>query len=167
MDDFPAFVVVGQILRPWGTRGAVRLELTTDFPQRFTQGSEFYLNGQRYRCEQVRVHHRAAVLKLQGVDSLGQAEALRGCFLEVPTSQLPPLPEGTFFRFQILGMEVWTSRGHRLGRVEDVLETGANDVFVVRDGGREVLIPAIDDVVRSVDVAGGRITVEALPGLLE
>ncbi|MBI4233075.1 MAG: 16S rRNA processing protein RimM [Chloroflexi bacterium] len=159
-------VAIGRILRPWGLRGALKVEVTTDFPQRLSPGSQFTIRGQVYRCEESRVHGSAAVLKLQGVDSLEQAESLRGSFLEVPQSQVSPLPEGTYYHFEIIGMEVWTTSGQYLGRVAEILATGSNDVYLVRGTGGEVLIPATTDVIQQVNVEERRITVAALPGLL-
>lgn len=106
-----------------------------------------------------------AILKLQGIDTREGAEELAGIELEVPVNEVPPLPEGSYYHFQILDMEVWTSAGELLGVVEDILSTGSNDVYVVRRGDGEILVPAIDGVVLDVDVKGGRLTVDLPDGL--
>jgi 16S rRNA processing protein RimM len=106
------------------------------------------------------------VLKLAGIDSATAAEALRHRVLEVPEGELRPLGEGEYYHFQILGLEVRTSAGEVLGRVEQIISTGSNDVFVVRGQRGEVLIPAVDDVVKSVNLTVGRMEVEAVEGLL-
>jgi 16S rRNA processing protein RimM len=85
----------------------------------------------------------------------------------VELSDLPPLKPGEFYYFQVVGIEVHLSDGRRLGKIEDVFSTGANDVWVVRVNGREVLIPVIADVVKEIDIAGRRAIVEPIPGLLE
>lgn len=106
-----------------------------------------------------------AILKLRGIDTREDAEGLAGVELEVPTEDVPPLPDGSYYHFQILDMEVWTSAGELLGIVVDILITGSNDVYVVRGGDREILVPALEDVVLEVDVEGGRLTVDLPEGL--
>ena len=106
-----------------------------------------------------------AILKLQGIDTREGAEELASVELEVPIEEVPPLPDGSYYHFQILDMEVWTSAGEHLGIVEDILSTGSNDVYVVRRGDGEILVPAIEGVVLDVDVQGGRLTVDLPDGL--
>ncbi|MBI4337129.1 MAG: 16S rRNA processing protein RimM [Chloroflexi bacterium] len=159
------FVVVGRVLKPWGMRGALRVAVLTDFPQRFAQGSRFYIRGVVYECHWVRRERSTVILKLVGVDTQEQAEALRGQELEIPDSSLMPLPLGTYYVFQLVGLEVYTTQGEALGRVVEVLQTGSNDVYVVRGQGSDLLIPATQEVVKEVDLLGQRMVVELLPGL--
>jgi len=105
------------------------------------------------------------LLHLEGIDTREQAEALRGLLLEVPEDELAPLAEDQYFRFQILGMEVVDQDGQPLGRVEEILDTGATDVYVVRSAEGELLLPAIDTVVKEIDVAGRRMVVDVPEGL--
>lgn len=105
------------------------------------------------------------VLKLAGIETRSQAEALRGAPLAVRREQAVALPPETYFWYQIIGLEVVDLDGRQLGRVAEVLRTGSNDVYVVRSGDRELLLPAIRDVVRAIDLDQGRMTVELLPGL--
>ena len=146
-------------------RGDVKVEPLTVFPERFAAGGRVCMGGVSYTIERCRWQRGHAILKLAGVDSAA-AERMRQRLLEVPEDELHPLGEGEFYHFQILGLEVLTTSGEVLGRVEQIISTGSNDVFVVRGPRGEVLIPALDDVVRSVDPAAGRIEVEAVEGLL-
>jgi 16S rRNA processing protein RimM len=162
----PGYVAVGRIVGPWGLRGDLKVEPLTDFPQRFAAGRSLCLGGVAYSIERCRWQRGRAILKLAGIDSATAAETLRDRLLEVPEEELRPLGEGEYYHFQILGLEVRTTAGEVLGRVEQIISTGSNDVFVVRGQRGEVLIPAVDDVVKSVDPAAGRIEVEAVEGLL-
>jgi len=104
---------------------------------------------------------------LEGIGDADAAEALRGSAVMVAAADLPPLGEGEFYYFQLAGAEVMLTDGRRLGTIEDIMSTGAHDVWVVRDGEREVLVPVISDVVRTMDLAARRVTIEAVPGLLD
>ena len=106
------------------------------------------------------------MLKLRGIDTREQAEALRGASLEITEDDLPALAPETFYVHQIIGLEVVSTVGERLGVVADMFKTAGNDVYVVREDTREILVPAIGQVVKEIDLAGGRIVVEVIPGLL-
>ena len=106
------------------------------------------------------------VLKLSGIDDRNESETLRGKLLEVPESELMRLPQDTYFQHQIVGLEAVTTDGRKLGTIAEILQTGSNDVYVVK-GEREHLIPAIGDVVKEVDLEAGRLVVDAIPGLLD
>jgi 16S rRNA processing protein RimM len=111
-------------------------------------------------------HGQRWLLRLDGIDSREQAEALRGAEIALSLSAVPPLPEGTYYWWQILGMRVVSDEGQELGQVDEILETGANDVYAVRDmTGAELLIPAIESVVLDVDLEVGEIKVHLIPGL--
>jgi 16S rRNA processing protein RimM len=107
------------------------------------------------------------LLRLDGVESRVQAEPMRGHEIALPLEAVPPLPEGTYYHWQILGLRVLSDDGSFLGTVAEILETGANDVYVVRDdAGKEVLLPAIESVILEVDLEGENIKVHLIPGLL-
>ena len=146
-------------------RGELKVDPLTDFPQRFAPGAVLWAGESRYTVQHTRSQPRTLLLELEGIETRTQAESLRGLLLEVPEEELAPLGEDQYFRFQILGMSVVDRDGQPLGRVEEVLETGANDVYIVRDAESELLVPAIDSVVKEVDVAGRRMVVELPEGL--
>ena len=156
---------MGWIRGPHGTRGELKVSTLTDFPERFELGSELWANGARYRVSGVRPHGGGLLVELEGIEMRDQAEALSGALLEVPEQKLASLPDGQYFRFQIIGMEVVDREGRALGRVSDILETGANDVYIARNDEGDLLIPAIDSVVKEIDREAGRIVVELLQGL--
>lgn len=160
------FIAIGRVLASWGIRGQVKVQVMTDFPERFCPGQVVYLAGRPLSIEKSHRVGKNIVLKLACIDTVEESAKLRGQLLEVEVSQVPPLPEGQYYHFQMLGMEVWTVEGELLGSVSEILPTGSNDVYVVRGKRGEILVPAIEDVVKEVDLGQRRITVEVIEGLL-
>ena len=160
-------VVVGRIKGPWGLRGDLKVEALTDFSARFSQGSLLYLDGQPVRVQRSREVKGDFVAKLDVVDDRTQAEALRGRLLTVPQHELNPLPKGSYYHFQVVGMAVWSESGEYLGEVKEILPTrGANDVYLVGEGRSELLVPAVDEVVLEVDPQENKMTVRLPEGLV-
>ena len=163
----PTHLVVGRILRPHGMRGEVEAEILTDYPERFSLLKTVYL-GEGHTpvtLEGYRMHGRRILLTLAGTDHRDKADKYRGDLIYVPIDEAIPLGEDEYYLYEIVGLETWTTEGEYLGRIEEVLHTGSNDVYVVKDGDREVLIPALSDVVLDVDVDAGRIEVRLMKGL--
>lgn len=159
-------VVVGKIVGAWGVRGEVKVEPSTDFPSRFNKGATLFVNEQPVRILASRKRRNSFVLKLESAQDRTDAEALCGSEITVPVTDLENLPAGSFYFFQIIGLEVWTEESELLGTVREIITTGANDVYVVSIGtGVPLLVPAIGDVVQEVDVADGRMVVKLPEGL--
>jgi len=163
----PVFLVVGRVLRPHGIRGEVRVALDTDQPERLASPLTVYLGPDSlpYAIERARLAGGDVLLKLAGCDTRAAAEALRGLDVSIRADEATPLGPGEFYVHQVVGLSVWTAEGERLGRVVEVLETGANDVYVVHGPSGEILIPAIRDVVLEINPAAGRMVVRLLEGL--
>jgi 16S rRNA processing protein RimM len=137
----------------------VKVKLLTDFPDGLARKGELWLWDERRgkrpcRVTEIRTQQQKVVASIEGVDTMTAAEELRGALLMVDRDHLEPLPEDTFYRHDILGLAVEDETGRRLGRVEDIWETGANDVWVVRGEGGEILVPAVRTHVVGVDLAG-------------
>jgi len=160
------FITIGQVVAPWGIKGKLKVVVITDFPQRFVPHSQIYVNRQPMTIVSTEWHKGRAIIKLDTIDSIEQAEKLRGQAVEIPRSQIQPLPEGQYYHFQLIGLEVWTSQGELLGNITQILTAESNDNYVVSGAKGEILIPAIEDVVKCVDLDKGRITIEAIDGLL-
>ncbi len=160
------FVTIGEVLGVWGASGKVKVAVATDFSQRFASSATVYVERQPMTIESTEWHKGKAVIKLDAIDSAERAQQLRGQPVEIHRSQVHPLPEGQYYHFQLVGLEVWTTEGELVGRITEVLTGKSNDNYVVRGAKGDVLIPAIDDVVRSVDLGTGRITIEPIEGLL-
>ena len=160
------FIIIGQVVAPRGIKGKLKVEVVTDFPQRFAPRSQIYINREPMTIASTEWHKGKAIIKLDIIDSIEEAEKLRGQAIEIHHSQLQPLPEGQYYHFQLIGLEVWTTQEELLGNITEILTAESNDNYVVRGAKGEILIPAIEDVVKSVDLDKGRITIEAIEGLL-
>jgi 16S rRNA processing protein RimM len=162
----PEYVAIGQILAPWGIQGKLKVEVVTDFPQRFTPRSKVYINHQPMTIDAAEWRKGKAIIKLSSIDTIEEAQRLRGQPIEIHHSQLQPLPEGQYYHFQLIGLEVETTRGELLGNITEILTAESNDIYVVNGDRGEILIPAIDDVVKSIDRNKGHVVIEPIEGLL-
>lgn len=165
----PSFLIIGQITKPHGVNGEMRVQPHTDLPERFTWLDMVYIgerDPQPHEVTGVRLHKNMVLLKLAGFNNRNEAETLRGQLLQVPEHEALPLEDGEYFLFQLIGLLVVTDQGLELGELVEVIETGANHVFRVTGAGKEVLLPDIDDVILDIDFDNGRMTVHLLPGLL-
>ncbi len=162
----PEFITIGKILSSLGTEGKVKVQVATDFPQRFAPSSEVYLNRQAATILSAEWRKGQVIIKLNAVDSVEDADKLRGQLIEIHHSQLQSLPEGQYYHFQLIGLEVRTTQGEPLGEITDILTMSGNDTYVVKGARGEILIPAVEDVVKSVDLDTGCLTIEPIKGLL-
>jgi 16S rRNA processing protein RimM len=154
-------VAVGRILAPFGLKGELKVQSLTDNPERFAPRSRLFAGDQPVTVDASREASGHLYVTLKGYRDRSSVERFRHAILQVPDDALPPLPEGEYYRFQLIGLEVVTRDGGRLGTLEEIIETGSNDVYRVRtDDGHDVLLPALDDVVLSVDLAAKRMVVD-------
>ena len=168
--DEPAadWIAVGRIVGAFGVRGQFKVIPTGRSPERFRQLERLYVGEthDHYEIEHCQVRRTEVLLKLKGIDTREAAIAQRYVYVYVPESEALALPPGEYFVHQIVGLQVLTTAGEDLGTVEEVLSTGANDVYVVPGPRGEVLIPALKTVIRTIDLATGQLIVELPPGLL-
>ena len=166
----PHFLAVGRISRPHGVQGEVRVELLTDHPERFEWLETIYVGEQNPRLvpiESVRYHQGVVLLKLAGYPTRTEADLLRGELLQVLETDAVPLADGEYYLYRLLGVAVYTEEGKLLGRLSEIIETGANNVFVVEGEERQYLLPDIRDVIKEIDLENGRMTIYPMPGLLD
>ena len=164
----PRFLVVGRVSAPHGIRGELRVQVQTDFPERFHEGAEIWMGdpAEPFTVEKSRFLNDEAWVKLAGLNDRNAVEQFRGLDVLIPMEQAVALPEDAYYAHQIVGLEVWTDTGEHLGTVSNVLALPANDVYVVDSPQGEIWLPAIADVVLAIDLGGGRMTVHLQPGLL-
>jgi 16S rRNA processing protein RimM len=194
----PEHLIVGQVVAPFGIKGELKVNILTEFPDRFRKLPEVILApfasiepglaptaaldpstlrsaavtpGLRppssptpFAIQSTHIHKGQLLLKLEGIDSVNDAEALRGCWVLVPREHAHKLPRGAYYIYQIVGLEVYNDAGDLLGKVADVLTTSANDVYVVKgqgvqDPSGELLVPAVKQVVKRMDPDHGRIVI--------
>jgi 16S rRNA processing protein RimM len=162
----PDRLAAARILGPWGRHGYLRIASLSDVPDRFAPGARFLIGDDVHESEGTLQQGKALLIKLRGIDTRWDAEDFRGAILETPIDEAAQLPEGEYYQHQVIGLAVRTTDGRNLGALADIIETGSNDVYIVRGPDGETLIPAIPDVVRDVDMQAGVITVVPVPGLL-
>jgi len=165
----PEFLVIGKLRKPHGVHGEIAMEILTDFPERIKTGSEVFM-GNDYKplhIRNIRQHNQLLLISFEEYLDPEKASECRNQFISIPSTELPELPSGDFYHHQILGLQVYDEDGRLLGKIENILETGANDVFVIRlNEGDEILLPAIDSTIKRIDLERGELYVNILPGIL-
>ena len=165
-------VTIGKIIGHFGYKGDVKVTPLTDFPQRFEKLKQVMVNknGQISvaKIEKVKVNHNMLLVKFSGINSKESAQEIRGSLLQIEESELYPLPEGYYYHFQLTGLKVIDVHRGFIGILADILETGANDVYLIKSSEYgEVLIPAIKEVIKIIDLENQSMQVELLPGLID
>lgn len=165
-------VLVGRIVRTHGHRGAVIVHPDTDFPEaRFVPGAKFWMARAGAVTEVTIVdawfHNGRPIVTLAGVDSMNDAEGLRGVELRVPERALQPLPDGAFYHFQLIGCDVVTRDGEAVGSVRAVDGEAGNHRLSIASEGGEVLVPLVTSICVSIDVVAKRIVIDPPAGLLD
>jgi 16S rRNA processing protein RimM len=169
---FAELVTIGRVVKPQGRRGEVLVEPLSDRPDRFTELTRVYVPGAGDSSEERQVasswpHKGRVVLKLSGVDSIDEAERLRGTDVRIPEEDLLPLPEGSYYHHELRGLRVEDDAGTAIGTVADILKTGAGaDVLVVKGPSGETLLPLASHFVKRVDLGAG-LLVAAIPELVD
>lgn len=164
----PEYLVIGFLRRPFGVSGEILMDLHTDFPERFRTGRKIYVGDEHkpMTLASVRPHGENMLVRLRGVNTPEMAGQYRNTWIFIKTKDAPPLPEGKYYQYQLLGLKVVDEADHPLGKLTEILETGANDVYVVTDeAGKETLLPAIPSVILDVQPEAGFIRVHLLEGL--
>lgn len=165
----PARLIIGKILKPFGVRGELKVEILTAFPERFASLRQVLIgdDAKSFSVERAHLHsHTIALVKLAGINTPEQAAQLRDQLMYVALADAVPLRKNQVYLFQTIGLTVKTTDGQTLGKVIDVLDTHANDVYIVHDGTREILLPAIPEVVREINLERGEMIVKLIDGLL-
>lgn len=162
---------VGQIVNTFGIKGEIKVTPFTDNINRFDDLKKVYVKTRKeeklYKVENARYHKNMVLLKLEGIDNPEQADMLRNAFLEIDREDAIPLEEGQYFIADLIGLNVYTDEGKLLGKVDDIYNTGANDIYVVKDElGKQILLPGIKEVIKQVDLESEKIIVHLIPGLI-
>jgi 16S rRNA processing protein RimM len=166
----PAFLVVGKIRRTHGVHGEVVAEIDTDFPEKIIPKTAIFLGEKHSKLiiTSCRQHNEGLIIGFEGVNSPEEAGRFRNQVLSIPSSEASELPEGGYYFHDLLGLAVEDEGGKSLGSLVEILETGANDVYVVKnDAGHELLLPAIREVILKVDLNSKKMKVHLLPGLAD
>ncbi len=162
---------IGQIVNTSGLKGVIKIKPFTDDITKFNNFKTIYISMKKelkeFKIEQVRFSKNMVFLKLEGIDTIEEAENYRNFYLKVKRDKDEKLEEGSYYIVDILGCKVYTDEQKELGKVDDVFSTGSNDVYVVKDEeGRQILLPAIKEVIKNIDIENKTITVHLLEGLV-
>lgn len=150
----PVFLAIGRLRSAHGVKGEITFEPWTDFPERIKKGSHLFLGDEHQEVvvTGIRSKDRLLILGLQGYDVRETVNALRNNIVYTQTAKIPALPKGQYYHYQLIGLHAIDEKGSDLGIVREILETGANDVFVIDNAGKEMLVPMIKEVVLAVDL---------------
>lgn len=165
-------ISIGRVVKPWGVKGELRIEPITDFPERFKELDRVFLvsaSGGSIECRVKSVRYRAGIpyLAFEGYETPEKARALAGRLIQIPEQEAVPLPEGSYYWFELIDMDVFTEDGKKLGRISDIFRTGSNDVYVVKCGRREYYIPATQEIIRVIDRSEKKMVIHVIEGLLD
>ena len=165
------YIEIGQIVNTNGLKGVVKVNPFTDDISKFEDLKYVYIllknELKKVKIEQVRYNKNQVLLKLEGIDSIEEAEKYRNFYLKTEKESQEDLGEDTYYIVDLIGLDVYSDKNEYLGKIEDVFPTGSNDVYVVKDNlGKQILIPAIADVVKEVDLKNKKMTINLIPGLI-
>lgn len=159
---------LGKIVNTHGIRGEIKIQPWCDDPELFHELDYFYIDQKRYEIQKTRLHKNCIIALLDGVTSMTEAELLKNRIITIEREVLGELPEGTYYIADLEGLEVRAADGQVLGIIDEVIKTGSNDVYVLKEtGGKPILIPVIADVVKEVCIEDGYVLVELLKGLID
>ena len=165
------WATIGKVVALFGIRGELKVRLLTDIPNRFAELDAVYVgpNHIRHLIQNARPYKgEMIVLKLVGIDDTNAAESLRNHEMCIPLSKLAKLPSDSYYQHDILGLHVFTLDGRELGTIVDIFVTGGNDVYIIKaPDGSQILIPAIKDVIKQIDLIHHVMYIDPLPGLLD
>ena len=165
------YLEVGQIVSTYGIKGFVKVNPFTDEMSRFEELKNVYIvrkdSMKNVKIEEVKYSKNQVLLKIEGINTIEEAEKYRNCILKIDRKDAKKLPEGTYFIADLLDSEVYTEENEYLGKVDDIFPTGSNDVYVIKnDLGKQILLPGIGSVIKDIDIENKKITVHLLEGLI-
>ena len=165
------FLEIGKIVNSYGIKGFFKVVPFTDDITRFDDLKTIYIEKNKKmeekEIEEVRYHKHLVLLKIKGIDDIGDTEQYKNCILKIDRKDAVELPEDTYFITDMIGIEVYTEENELLGTLIDIFPTGSNDVYVVKDElGKQILLPAIGDVIKDVNIEAKKMIVKLIPGLI-
>lgn len=165
------YLEIGQIVNTFGIKGMVKVKPFTDNIERFNNLEKIYIknkSGQtEYKIQEIKYHKNMVLIKFEGIENPEQANLLRNSYLIVDRETEEPLEPGRYYIVDMIGLDVFTDDNEYLGKLEDIYNTGSNDIYVVKNElGKQVLLPAIEDVIKNIDMDNKKVIVHLIPGLV-
>ena len=157
---------IGKIVNTFGIKGEVKVIPYTDDIEQFKKIKNIYVNNDVMEIESVRYHKNTIILKFKGIDTMNDAENIKNSILKIQRTK-KKLPQNTYYITDLIGVDVYTDEDKLLGKVKDIYNTGANDIYIVETSeNKEILLPAIKEVIKKVDIENKKIIVHILKGLI-
>ena len=162
----------GQIVNTFGIKGMVKVKpFTENTKKRFDNLKKVYIKNKNekkeYEIEELKYHKQMVLIKFKGIENPEQANILRNSYLVIDRENEKPLEEGTYYIVDMIGLEVYTEEGEKIGNLEDVFNSGSSDIYVVKDElGKQILLPAIEEVIKKIDMKERKMIVHLIPGLM-
>ncbi len=166
------YLEIGQIVNTFGIKGMVKVKpFTDDIKKRFDNLKKVYVQNKNtrkeYEIEEVKYHKEMVLIKFKGIENPDDANLLRNYYLVVDRNNEEPLEEGTYYIVDMIGLEVYTDEGEKIGILDDVFNSGSSDIYVVKNElGKQILLPAIEDVIKNIDMEQRKMIVHLIPGLM-
>lgn len=165
------YLEIGQIVNTFGIKGMVKVKPFTDNIKKFSKFKTIYVKNKNekkeYKIQEVKYHKNMVLIKFENIDTIEQAEPLRNSYLLIDRNQEEPLEQGTYYITDLIGIQVYTENDVLLGIIDDIYNTGSSDIYVVKDEqGKQILLPAISDVILKIDLENKKIIVHLIPGLI-
>ena len=165
------YLEIGQIVNTFGIKGMVKVNPFTDDITRFDKLKKVYIckkaSMEEVEIEEVKYHKNMVLLKIKGINDMNQAEKCKGLYLKIHRKDAIKLPKDTYFIADLLGLEVYTDEGVLLGKVDDIYNTGSNDIYVVKDDlGKQILLPGTKEVLKEISLEKEKIVVHLIKGLI-
>lgn len=165
------YLEIGQIVNTFGIKGMVKVKPFTDNIERFDELEKVYIENKKgkkeYEIEEVKYHKNMVLIKFKGIENPEDANLLRESYLLIDRANEKPLEEGTYYIVDMIGLDVYTDENEFLGKLEDIFNTGSNDIYVVKNElGKQILLPAIDEVLKEIDMDNKKVIVHLIPGLI-
>lgn len=165
------YLEIGQIVNTFGIKGMVKVKPFTDDITRFDRLEKVYVethkSKKQYEIEEVKYHKDMVLIKFKGIDKIEEAEFLKNAYLKVNRKDEPELEEGTYYIVDLLGLDVYSDEGNLLGKLDDIFNNGSTDIYVVKNElGKQLLLPAISDVIKEINLEEEKIVVHILKGLI-
>lgn len=166
------FLEIGQIVNSYGLKGQMKIVPFTDDITRYSKLKTIYIEINKqlkeFKIEEVKYHKNNVLIKLEGINDINDTEQYKNCYVKIDRKDAVKLPKDSYFIIDLLGLEVFTEEDNiLLGKIVDVFPTGSNDVYVVKDElGKQVLLPAIGEVIKNVDIPNKKMIVKLIKGLV-
>ena len=162
------FLEIGRVVNTHGICGELKIQPWCDDPEIYNELDNIIIGENKYKILRARYHKNCEIVQIEGINSINEAEQLKNLVVTVSREQMPNLPEGRYYIVDLMGLEVRTPEGKKLGFIDDIIKTGSNDVYVLKsDLKKPILLPVIDEVIKEVNISDGYVIAQPLKGLID